>query len=479
MSEENILVIYCDGSARPTNPGFGGYGLFGYTLKTAKRPSKSTYPISAKYKFTRDGITVEKDKEPFETTSIVEYIGALNGNETTNNQTELYGLHKVLEIARETEGLTKVIAYIDSKYVVQGFNEYLKNWIKNGWSRRDGKPISHKDKWLEVSELGEKLRTLDIEIDVRWVKGHSDSVGNNLADLYASVGSNYSRLNDGKDNFTEEVLYLTSTYKDFKSSTEERDIIYFFKDLFFSSDSLNDDNFCFLSSSEDETQIGKKDTASIFLVNHGYVPKLVNEVKEIFRAIPRNYIISCCAKLNRLTKDKALLRLTGLLGMENLLTEVDYFGIKRLHLVNDKAPFVLEHDMQYPYKVDASVVFNSSLDILKLKEGELDNVWSSDVTDLFIKEGKLIPKSNDKHIEVADRFDVPLSFLSKLCVTMGKDFPPYLALKRIESTIVKVSIVLEIKPDSNYVSAFTIIETDDRTICSINITNKFTVLRKI
>ena len=49
---------------------------------------------------------------------------------TTNNQMELLGAIKGLEALKEP---CDVEIISDSKYVVQGINEWLNNWIKNNW----------------------------------------------------------------------------------------------------------------------------------------------------------------------------------------------------------------------------------------------------------------------------------------------------------------------------------------------------------
>ena len=84
MSDQKLLVAYVDGSTRP-NPGFSGYGIFGYTLIPSKRPNKTKHPIKPKLNFTSTGIKEEKDSDPYETVDIIEYIGCLNTPAGTNN----------------------------------------------------------------------------------------------------------------------------------------------------------------------------------------------------------------------------------------------------------------------------------------------------------------------------------------------------------------------------------------------------------
>lgn len=478
VKEEHIFVAFCDGSSRP-NPGFGGFGVFGYTLKTSKRPSRVKFPIGTKYNFTSKGIVSERDTLPYETNSIVEYIGSCDSLEATNNLTEILALSKTLELARVMEGLTLVRVYTDSKYVINSFTEYLPKWKENGWTRKDGKPISHENEWKYLDVLKETMKDMGITLEVNWVKGHSDDTGNRVADIYAVAGSNFSRIQllDGRSGFETEVYSRVSTYNEYKESLLDRDIVFYFRDLFFSSMDMDDSTFCFLSTSDDETQIGKKDTASIFVVNQGYVPDIVNDAKRIFRNVPRNYVTNCCIKLSRLNEDRVLLRLANIIGIDKLLVPVNHYTVVRLHLINDNTPFITEHTMDYPYSVDASRIFSSSLDILQSLEKGQFNVWQEDISDLFINGGKVILTSKDKNLDITTRFNVPFQFLSSLILATGKDFPPYLALKHIEEKITKVTALIELRPDSNYVTLYTLISMEDRQLISVNVVNKFVVLR--
>lgn len=474
MEQNKILVINCDGSARPGNPGYGGYGLYGHTMRPSKRPSRIRHPASNKHFFTTKGILLEREKDPYETLDIIEYIGCIPGDSVTNNLAEIKAFTKALEIARVTEELVKVVILTDSNYVVSSFNEHMDKWINNSWSRADGKPISHKEEWIYIKTLSETLNTMGIEIEATWVKGHADIYGNEVADLYAVVGSNYARIQHGSDNYAEELLHSTLSCRDYRTELEEKDIILYYRDLFFSSDDIDDRTFCFLSTSEDETRLGKKDTASIFSVNHGYVPEVINKAKEIFRSIERPYIVNSCIKLNRLNENKHLYRLANKIGVDKLIVISEYNGAKQLMLVKDTSPFVMEYNKDFPYIVEAGKVFNSSLDIASMVES-IPNTWVVDITDRVISEGKLLLSNREKLLDLGDMFEVPFNFVNKLILTLGKDIPAYNALKKLESEVVKVKAVVERKQGSNSVSLYSIIETDNRVICSTNILNKFLV----
>lgn len=135
------VVIYTDGACRG-NPGPGGWGVvlrFQGKLKT------------------------------------------LNGfnPETTNNRMELTA---VIEGLRALTRSCDIELHTDSKYVMQGVNEWLSNWKHNGWKTAARKPVKNIDLWQQLDD--EVARH---EIDWNWVKGHSGIEDNEFADQLANA----------------------------------------------------------------------------------------------------------------------------------------------------------------------------------------------------------------------------------------------------------------------------------------------------
>ena len=98
-------------------------------------------------------------------------------NNTTNNKMELQGAIEGLKALKEPCHV-KLIS--DSKYVVQGINEWLKNWIKNNWKTAGKKPVKNLELWKEYLELS-KIH----KITAIWVKGHSGHKQNERCDILA------------------------------------------------------------------------------------------------------------------------------------------------------------------------------------------------------------------------------------------------------------------------------------------------------
>ena len=134
------IKIYTDGACSG-NPGKGGWGA----------------------------LIKEKDNEK-----------KLSGSElnTTNNRMELTAVIKALEHYDEAR---EIEVFTDSKYVMQGITEWIKNWKNNHWKTSQKKDVKNKDLWV-------LLDTVSAKHDVKWswVKGHAGDYGNEIADKLAT-----------------------------------------------------------------------------------------------------------------------------------------------------------------------------------------------------------------------------------------------------------------------------------------------------
>ena len=76
------------------------------------------------------------------------------------------------------EGEVEVVS--DSKYVILGITEWIKNWQKNGWRNAAKKPVENKELWQELYALNEKIKPTWV-----YVKGHHEDKYNIRADEIA------------------------------------------------------------------------------------------------------------------------------------------------------------------------------------------------------------------------------------------------------------------------------------------------------
>ena len=97
--------------------------------------------------------------------------------QTTNNRMELQATIEGLKQLKEP---CLVSLYTDSKYVLQGFTEWLPGWQKKGWKTADKKPVKNVELWQALSEAAANHK-----INWHWVKGHSGDTHNDRVDLLA------------------------------------------------------------------------------------------------------------------------------------------------------------------------------------------------------------------------------------------------------------------------------------------------------
>jgi ribonuclease HI len=110
-----------------------------------------------------------------------DYDKKLKGSEhnTTNNKMELTAAIKALEALKSSE--ISVDLYTDSKYVIQGINEWIESWKSKDWKTANKKQVKNVDLWRQLDLLNNKY-----SVTWHWVKGHSDDPGNDMADLLAN-----------------------------------------------------------------------------------------------------------------------------------------------------------------------------------------------------------------------------------------------------------------------------------------------------
>ena len=98
---------------------------------------------------------------------------------TTNNQMELQGAIEGLKLLKEP---CEVELISDSKYVVQGINDWLTNWIKNNWKTAAKKDVKNVELWQEYVKISQSHK-----VKATWVKGHAGHIENERCDILARI----------------------------------------------------------------------------------------------------------------------------------------------------------------------------------------------------------------------------------------------------------------------------------------------------
>ena len=96
---------------------------------------------------------------------------------TTNNRMELMAAIGALEALKRP---CRVVLTTDSRYVMQGIEQWVPKWLSNGWRTADRKPVKNQDLW-------QRLHAAAGSHDVRWkwVRGHNGHVENERVDRAA------------------------------------------------------------------------------------------------------------------------------------------------------------------------------------------------------------------------------------------------------------------------------------------------------
>lgn len=106
---------------------------------------------------------------------------------TTNNRMELMAAIGALE------ALTRPCAVVlttDSRYVMQGIEQWLPKWRANGWRTADKKPVKNQDLWERLSAA-----TANHRVRWMWVKGHNGHAENERVDQAAREQAEQRRSN--------------------------------------------------------------------------------------------------------------------------------------------------------------------------------------------------------------------------------------------------------------------------------------------
>lgn len=262
----NIAVIYGDGSAGPSNPGFYGSGVHGYIYNTANLDKKNGDRPN-KYIISDTGYLEMEQllRYPNYKTVIPDYY--INGifsykKFSTNNVAELNAFievcHHILKL--EEVKINKIIFKTDSMYlinVVNGTNGIIKDVARN-WERDPNKP--NLDYWHKIDKLLNLLAAANVVYEIVKVQGHSTSLGNHLADRMAFLARNESsRLNDNHE-------FKLSSSKNYWNAKLERHPFLSFKQLFFTNNfrEANAENSFAIMNYKTDVEPGKKTHEACF-----------------------------------------------------------------------------------------------------------------------------------------------------------------------------------------------------------------------
>ena len=185
------INIYTDGGARP-NPGNMGWGVHGYTFTTELGKQGSGLHG---HQITDVGYIEDSKvaRTAFSKVQPLQYFDFFGSSPVpgTNNAGEVDAMyHGLLKSLDFNPSVVNVFA--DSEYVLRGVREGLNIWKNRSWMKPDGSPIPNAHNWQNLDGVLDVYRERNIPINFSWVKGHGTNLGNNKADMLATLGVMHS-----------------------------------------------------------------------------------------------------------------------------------------------------------------------------------------------------------------------------------------------------------------------------------------------
>lgn len=108
---------------------------------------------------------------------------------TTNNIAELQAVSMAIDYVINNNILECRI-FSDSKYVVDGINDWMWKWVKSRWISSSKKTIKNLELWQSIYERWRIAKTLS-NISIHHVKGHHTDKWNIEVDKLAQGGVKY------------------------------------------------------------------------------------------------------------------------------------------------------------------------------------------------------------------------------------------------------------------------------------------------
>lgn len=451
MSEDKIKpthgVFYTDGGC--DNPTVAGWGIHGYLFvpEPAKQGTGNpkALPTALGYQMGGSG------KPDITLTHYVDGFGSLTSH-ATNNVAELMANYKTLELIKQT-GLKEVTLLMDSEYVLNGFEKWIHEWQKNGWTRKGGQAVSNGELWKKVYNLKIELKEDGVNFTSKWVRGHNGDLGNERADSLATAGKMAARNQNPLESFK------IADAKGFWNPKSKRNRMFSLPNWYFAAygskapEGPNDSHVYYIGTVRDDIElIGKAiadaSFAVLFLkesdpalevVRQGtedmYVGRpqgvMVGYLDQIFRSATyeelldygRNLLIKDRRNRRLMTKDKKL-----------ILHEADPPGLsfrlmEHMGLLEDRLrDFIKSHPKSHLRKTDITGLIYEKTEGKKKTSVKLKS---------SITTGTRSMKVEGIHRDEHDGSDRSLTFV----LTLAQDLPDRNTLAALASEDVKVTLV--------------------------------------
>lgn len=100
---------------------------------------------------------------------------------TSSLEMELHAAVTALELVKtKIKSLKNIVLHTDSRILIEGLEGKIARYRQQNWIHQSGRPVESRDLWERLEFL-----TQDLNATVKWIKGHSGNLGNQMADELA------------------------------------------------------------------------------------------------------------------------------------------------------------------------------------------------------------------------------------------------------------------------------------------------------
>lgn len=483
------LVYYSDGGCRP-NPGPGGWGLHGYLYRAAKPKKGSGNPdhilTAAAYVLKTDfakqqgvewSIADFDDylknplgkKKHLEITPI-QYIDGFGSFHApvTNNIAELVAATEAM-IHASAFDVRIVQVHLDSQYVCKGLAEYVPTWIRNNWIKTTGEVVKNAEYWKKLVSARDILTNRGVEVRFDWIRAHNDHLGNETADQAATIGvftsqkhlygKSWAYSPEAPAAATHAEITMSDADGYWKYDAEKHPFIAMPRMYFNTCTDYLCPGEYYLSNGKEEEHPGKRVADGAYAVIKLKTPDPILEmIRNHQSKLAENIMALASARLDfiyRPDEHKKLSLHGPLVMVQDNPKRLDTFDLHSLDKDKQKEPITREHQ---PAHLAMRAVESVEM-LLKRFNQYLDKdpeIVVTDLTDiLYEKSQKVVKKETVDICTLNPKYNVGFAALpvdanyktdegisqASVTLTLGIDLLDRNALKRLESSHPKVSLI--------------------------------------
>jgi hypothetical protein len=300
-------------------------------------------------------------------------------------------------------------------------------------TKKNGEKVKFQDEWGVLLTGMATLKDKGVVINIRWVKSHSDYLGNQFADVLATLGLRYSLL--GRDTITKDIVDAKGYWK----MEVDKNPLINLKRMYFKTNGGT--TKLFMSNPKEDELIGRRLAESCYAVVKLSEPEeVLDTVKLAYTNVVDGYDSIAMVNLVKLYSKRVYpyVKKHGTVAMMQKFKQGKFV----FNFLDDD--LLTEELFPAALSIRAMDNFEFLNNLLEnLDNGVPDKYVAIDITDYFFKDGVVNPD-----LRLADRVQVPVKFnlLEEVeflaSLNLGIDVLDRNSLKKIEKSNVKIQLVV-------------------------------------